>query len=86
MLCAVEAHVFEEVSQTTLRLFLLDSAHLLCDVEVGTILRPVVVADVVGQTIVQLANHYVGVSRNGWHLLCLSKSCEEREDCNHQFS
>jgi integrase/recombinase XerD len=65
VLCAVEAHVFEEVSQTTLRLFLLDSAHFLCNVEVGTVLRPVVVADVVGQTIVQLANHYVGVSRNG---------------------
>ena len=78
--------MLEEVSETALRLLLLNSAHLLCDVEVGTILRPVVVADVVGQTIVQLTYNYVWVSRNGRHLLCLSKSCEEREDCNHQFS
>ena len=52
MFCAVEAHVFEEVSQSALFLFLLDRSHPLRDIEVGSVLRPVVVADVIGNAIV----------------------------------
>ena len=50
---AIEAHVFEEVCQTTLIIIFLDGAHLLGDVEEGTLLRPFIVTQVVGQSIGQ---------------------------------
>ena len=52
---AVEAHVFQEVGQAALRVVLLYGAHLLRDVEVGPVFRQGVVADVVGQSVGQLA-------------------------------
>lgn len=55
MLTAVERHVLQEMGQTTLALFFLDGTHFLCDVEVGTMLRPVVVADEIGKAIAELA-------------------------------
>ena len=72
MLRAVEGHVLEEVSQSALVFILLNGAHALGNVEVGHVLRPVVLTDVVGQTIVQLTNPYVFVDgdRRHLHLLC----------------
>ena len=55
MLTAVERHVLQEMGQATLALFFLDGTHFLCDVEVGTMLRPVVVADKIGKAIAELA-------------------------------
>ena len=63
-------------------LILSDWADLLRYVEVGTVLRPCVMADVVGQTIVKFTNSHVRIGRNWWHLLCLSKSCKYCEDCH----
>ena len=61
MLCAVEAHVLKEVGQTTLCFFLLDGTHLLRNVEVGAVLRPVVVTDVVSKPVVELSDTHVWI-------------------------
>ena len=79
MLRAVEGHVLEEVSQTTLVLVLLNGAYTLCNVEVGYMLRPLVVADVVGQTVGQLADAHVLVDGDRRHLLRCSHCCHEHK-------
>ena len=71
MFRAVERHVLEEVSQTILIILFLDSTHTLGDVEVHFSLRIVVVADVIGQSIVKMAYDDRCVLRDEWHLLCL---------------
>ena len=45
---AIETHMLQEMCQSTLVGFLLDSTHLLCDIEVGTVFRFLIVADVIG--------------------------------------
>ena len=55
---AVEAHMLQEVCQSTLVGFLLDSSHLLCNVEVSTVLRILVMTDIVGKTVFQLSDAY----------------------------
>ena len=55
---AVESHVLKEVCKATLVFILLQGAYFLRNVEVGTVLRPVVVADVVSQSIAELADPY----------------------------
>ncbi len=45
---AVEAHVFEEVCQTSLVLIFLNRTHFLGDVEESTFLGPLVVAKIIG--------------------------------------
>ena len=75
MLRAVEGHVLEEVSQAALALLLLDGAHTLCNVEVGHMLRPLVVADVVGEAVVKLADAHILVNGDGRHgFLCHHRS------------
>ncbi len=69
VLTAVEGHVLQEVCKTALALLLLDGAHALRDVEVHTMLRIVVVADVVGQATIQFADAHSRVHRDGRHLL-----------------
>ena len=73
MFRAVERHVLEEVSQTILIILLLDSTHTLGDVEVHFSLRIVVVADVIGQSIVKMTDDDRCVLRDEWHLLCLCR-------------
>ena len=85
MFTAVKGHVLKEVGKTTLALFLLDGAHALCDVEIHTVLGIVVVADVVGQSAVQLADAYVRVSRDGTHLLSLGHIHAECHDHHEQY-
>ena len=75
MLRTVEGHVLQEVGQSTLVFVLLDRAHALGDVEVGHVLGPVVLADVVGQTIVQLTDFHVLVDGDGRHLHLLCHHC-----------
>ena len=65
---AVEAHVFQEVSETALALFFLHAADLLRDVEAGEILGQRVVTDVVGKSVGQLTDAHIlvnGQFRNG---------------------
>lgn len=70
VLRAIEGHVLQEVGQSALVVILLDGADLLCNVELGTILGPVVVTDVIRQSIVQFTDANIGVNGNCWHLLC----------------
>ena len=69
ILCTVEAHVLKEVSKTILVIGLLESTHIGCQIELGTLGRLVVVTDVVCQAILELADSYILV--NGQ--LCLSE-------------
>ena len=77
---AIEAHVLEEVSQSALVFLLLHGAHLLRNVEIGTLLRPLVVTDVIGQAIGQNACLDCGVQGNllALGLLCM-QSGEDRQ-------
>ena len=70
MLRAVECHMLEEVSQTALVVVLLDRAHALSDVEVGLVLRPVVVTDVISKSVVQFSDAHLVVLRDRRQLLC----------------
>ena len=69
MLCSVKTHVFKEVGQSALALFFLYRAHLLCDIEVGAMFWPVVMAYVIGQSVGQFAYPYGGVHGDGWGLV-----------------
>ena len=71
---AVEAHVFEEVSQSALVVLLLHGADALGDVEVATLLWPLVVTDVIGKAVLQLAGLDSRVKGYGRHLHLLSRS------------
>ena len=75
----VEGHVFQEVGESALALLLLNGTHLLCDVEVGAVLRPVVVTNVVGQPVVELSDAYGLIHRDGRHLLGLSSCAYEHQ-------
>ena len=70
MLRAVEGHVLQEMGQTALVLVLLNGAHTLSNVEIGHMLRPLVVPDVVGQSVWQLAYAHILVDRYLSHVLC----------------
>ena len=76
--CTIEAHVLQEMGETALVVFLLHRAHTLGDVEVATLLGPLIVADVIGKSVLQFA-HLNGRVHWNWrhlHLLCLS-CCNE---------
>ena len=81
VLRAVEGHVLQEVGQSLLGVVLLDGAHPLGDVEVGLLLRGVVVTEVVRQTVVKVPDSYTLVNGDVWHLLCRSQyGCKECND------
>ena len=90
MLRAIEGHVFEEVSQTLLRVILLDRTHALGNVEVRLLLRGVVVTKVVSQAVVEFSDTDAVVYRNLRHLhlllLCRYQSGGEQCDCYKKFS
>ena len=67
--------VLKEVRKTALAVLFLNRTHTLCDVEVCHMLRPLVVAQVVGETVVELADADGGVDRNGRHLDVLRHCC-----------
>ena len=64
VLRTVEAHMLQEVSQTTLVVILLNRTHALGDVKLCALFGPCIVANVIRQTVVQLANAHVGVCGN----------------------
>ena len=85
VVAAVEGHVFQEVGQSALVFVLLQRAYLLCNVEVGTVLRPVVVADEVSQSVAELANPHSsvhGYSHVG-HLSPCLRTDEEQQGGNN---
>ena len=55
ILCTVETHVLEEVSKTVLVVSLLVSAHICSEIELSSLSRLVVVADVVSHAVLKLA-------------------------------
>ena len=80
MLRAVEAHVLQEMGQTALVLVFQDGAHFLGDVEIGLPLRLLIVPDVVGQSVVKLADAHLRIDRDRRHLLGRCKNaCAEGE-------
>ena len=81
VLAAVESHVLQEVGQSALVVILLDGAHTLGDVELCTLLRPGMVADVVGQSVIQFANADVRIYRNVRHLLCHHRYHAKQHEC-----
>ena len=84
MRSTIEAHMLQEMSQTTLVLLLLNRTHLLGNVEVAAFLRPLIVADVIGEAIGQNANLYGWIKRNIGHLLSRNSHncCHESKQNN----
>ena len=64
----VKCHMFQEVSQSGLIIFLLHRPHLLRDVEVGPVFGQLVMADVVGEPVLECAGPHVRVHRQ-WLVL-----------------
>ena len=78
--------MFQEVSQTSLIVFLSDGAYVLGDVKVCPVFGLIVVTDIVGQSVTQfpVSNLWVDRKRFGFlHLLChhLCESDETKQDC-----
>ncbi len=84
---AVEAHVLKEVCQSALAVLLLQGAHFLGYIEVGAVLGPVVVTDVVGQSVVELSNPHCRVDGQSGHLhLCLHRRRSKQQQCYKEIS
>ena len=78
VLATLEGHVLEEVSETALIVLFEDAADALGDVEVGSLLRLLVVTDDVGEPVVELAHPHVLVDRQRRGLLrCILCSARE---------
>ena len=73
VVAAVESHVLKEVGQSALTLVFLYRAHLLRDVEVGTMLRPVIIPDIIGKAITQFTHTGSCIHGHCGHLL--SRQC-----------
>ena len=67
---AVEGHVLEEMGEATLAFLFLYGADALGNIKVHTVFGVVVVADVVGQSTVELADSNFGIYWNGSQGLC----------------
>ena len=63
MLGTIERHVLQEVRQTVLMILLEDGTHGLCDMELSTLFRLLVMTDVISQSVVQLAVTNLRVDR-----------------------
>ena len=81
--------MFQQVGQTALALLFLHRAHLLGDVVVSHLFRILVVANVVGESVVELTLAHILVLRQP-HVSVLgqslSKSCHEQQCCYEKFS
>ena len=85
VLGTVEAHVLQEVSQSALLVILLNGAHALCDVELGTLLGPSIMTNVISQSVVQLTDFYLGVNGHCRHLLSHHVGCtSHKKHGSHQ--
>ena len=81
VLGAVEAHVLQKMRQTSLVLLFQDGADLLRDVEVGLTFRLLIVADVIGDSVVQFSDSDGRINRDGAHL---GKSTEYKQHSCHR--
>ena len=68
--------MLKEVGQTALTFLFLNRADLLRNVEIGAMLRPVVVTDVVGQSVVEFSDAHGRVEGNRRHHLCADATCQ----------
>ena len=88
MLGPVEAHVLQEMGEAALVLVFKDGTDLLGDVEMRLVLRLLVVADVIGQSVLQMADADIRIDRNRRHLLGRYGHGQpegQRDDGNHSF-
>ena len=67
---SIETHVFQEMGKAALVGFFLNGAYLLGNVKVGPVCRLAVLADIIGQSVVQLSDTDIFVDRDRRHLLC----------------
>ena len=70
--------MLQEVCQSALVLVLVDRTDLLCDIEACHMLREIVFADVVGQSVVQMTNLHLAIHGDRWHLLCRRWCCTQQ--------
>ena len=86
--CSVETHVFQEVGQTALVVVFQNGTYLLGNIEVSLFFRQSIVTDVIGESIVQFTDAYVGINRNRRHLLLGKCHCcsSRKQDSNKCFS
>ncbi len=76
ILSAVEAHMFKEVGEAALVVFFEHGAYFLSYVEIGLSLWAVVVADIVGEPVVEVAYADLRIFRHCGELAgCLSFGC-----------
>ncbi len=72
--------MFQEVGQACLVVFLLHGAYFLSDVKIGSVLGKSVVADVIGQPILQLTGSHLRIYRKGRVLLCHGRNrCDPQQ-------
>ena len=77
VLCTVEAHMLEEVCETVLVVLLLECSYVSSEVELGSLSRLVVVTDVVGHAVLELAYFHCRVIRKCLWLLTERYSCSK---------
>ncbi len=58
MLTAIEAHMLQEMGQSPLVVLFLQTTHALRQIEARPVLRPVVVLDIIGEAIGQVADSH----------------------------
>ena len=56
MLTAIEAHVLQEVGQSPLVVLFLQTTHALRQIEARPVLRPVIILDIIGESILQMSD------------------------------
>ena len=78
---AIEAHVFEEVCQSTLIVFFHYRTHFLSNVEFSLSFRIIVVTDIIGQSVRQLSNSHLWIYRYLGAFLCHYR----HSYCTHQY-
>ena len=81
MLRTIEGHVLQEVSQTLLGIVFLNRAYTLGNVEVGFLLRSVVVSEIISQSVVKFSDTDIFVYRDFRHLLGRCRSHYKQQGC-----
>ena len=63
VLCTVEAHVLQKMRKTILVVLFLECTYICRQIELGTLCRQVVVADIIGKSVFKLTYPYIRVYR-----------------------
>ena len=82
--CAIEAHVLEEVSQSALVIIFLYGTYALGDVEIATLLGPLIMANVIRKAVLQFTHLDGWVKRNRRHLHLLCFGCKHHNKHQQQ--